>query len=351
MTMARTIRIGARRVGLGQAAFVIAEAGVNHNGRLDLALELVDQAARCGADAVKFQAFRPELLVTGKARRAPYQLASGRSSQREMLQSLTLPSDGLKTVAGHAAARGIMFLVTPFDEESLRTVVALGVKAIKLGSGEVTNFPLLRAAGRTRLPILLSTGMSTLAETELAVSELRRAGTSQLLLFHCVSAYPTPVTAMNLRAITTLAERLRVPVGLSDHSPGWLASLVALGLGAVAFEKHLTLDKTLPGPDHQASLDEPEFADFARSLREGEAALGDGVKRCTPQERKNVRAVRRSCVARRAIPRGATICADDIVAKRPAGGISPVDIDRVVGRRTRRAIPEDSVIRWSALRR
>ena len=348
---AQEIRIGRRGIGKGRPCFVIAEGGVNHNGRLDLALRLVDIAADAGADAIKFQVFNPDLLVTANARRAPYQMRAGATSQIDMLRALVLSSSALERIARRARSRGLEFLVTPFDEPSLQTVVDLGVRAIKLGSGEVTNVPLLRAASRTGLPVLLSTGLSTFAEVDKAVKTCTVAGCRALALFHCVSAYPSPLAEMNVRAVARMKERYRVPVGLSDHSAGFAASAAAVALGACSVEKHLTSNKRLAGPDHKASLDAREFGDLVAAIRDVEASLGDGEKRCMPAERPNLRHVRRSCVAATAIPRGTHIRPHHLVMKRPATGIPSSDVDLVVGRRTRRNIRPDEILTWGHLKR
>lgn len=343
------VRIGRHRVGGGRC-FVIAEAGVNHNGRMALARRLVDAAADAGADAVKFQAFDPEQLVTAAADRAPYQRRAGHSSQREMLQRLALPSHAFAELAQLARKRRLEFLVTPFDHASLAAVVEARVHAIKLGSGEITNPPLLRAASKTGLPLLLSTGMSTLEEIDAAVRITRRAGCRRLVLFQCVSAYPAPLAEVNVSAIRTMASRYRVPVGLSDHTIGIAAAAAAAALGAAAIEKHLTLDTTMDGPDHASSLDPSAFKTMVTMVREVEASLGDGVKRCMPSERANVRHVRRSCVAAVDIARGATIRREDLVMKRPESGIPASDVDDVVGRRAAKLIRADEPLQWRSVR-
>jgi sialic acid synthase SpsE len=327
----------------------VAEGGVNHNGRSDLALQLVDAAADAGADAIKFQAFDPDLLVTSGAKRAPYQAQAGKSSQLEMLRALVLPPKVLPVIARRARARGIALLVTPFDDRSLATVLGLRIPAIKLGSGEVTNLPMLRAASRSRRPVLLSTGLSNLREIDVAVATCRQAGCRSLLLFHCVSAYPSPVSQMNVRAIATLRERYGLPVGLSDHSSGVAAAAAAVALGACAIEKHLTTSRRLAGPDHAASLDPGEFAVLVNTIRDVEASLGDGKKRCMPVERQNLRHVRRSCVAAAAIPGGTVIRSRHLVMKRPATGIPSSDVDLVIGRRARRDIRPDEILTWDLL--
>ena len=346
---ASRIRIGRRTIGDGRPCFVIAEGGVNHNGRLDLALKLVDAASEAGADAIKFQAFDPELLVTARAVRAPYQRRAGETSQLDMLRSLVLPPAALTRLARRARARGLAFLVTPFDERSLDAVVDVGVRAIKLGSGEVTNIPMLRAASRTGLPVMLSTGLSTFDDIDTAVQTCRRAGCRALMLFHCVSAYPAPLSEMNVRAIAAMTARYRVPVGLSDHSAGVAASAAAVALGACSIEKHLTTNKRLAGPDHAASLDQREFHELVRIVREVESTLGDGAKRCMPAERPNLHHVRRSCVAATAIASGQRIRARDLVMKRPETGIPSSDVDRVIGRRARRDLHPDDILQWHLL--
>jgi N-acetylneuraminate synthase len=345
-----SIRIGRHTVGDRARCFVIAEVGVNHNGRIDFARRLIDAAARAGADAVKFQVFDPGLLTTASARRAPYQRKAGASTQQDMLRALALPPAALRSLQRHAARRRVLFLATPFDAESLRVVDSLKLPAIKLGSGEVTNLPLLRQAARTGRTILLSTGMSDLAEVARAVSELRRASATHILLFHCVSAYPTPLAAVNLRAMVTMAATLGVPVGFSDHTAGFEAAFAAVALGATMIEKHLTLDQALPGPDHRASLEPAEFTRFVAGIRRIESVLGDGRKRCAAVERPTVTFARRSLVTTRALKRGTRLTERDLIAKRPATGISPMEFDRVIGRRLQRDVPEDCVLTWPMLR-
>lgn len=344
------VRVGRHIIGAPRC-FVIAEAGVNHNGRVDLARRLVHSAAACGADAVKFQAFDPDQLVTAAADRAPYQRRAGTSSQREMLSRLTLPPRAWPQLAALAASRGLEFLLTPFDHVSLELAVAAGARAIKLGSGEITNPPLLRAACRTGLPVLLSTGMSNVEEVDAAVRICRRAGGRRIVLFHCVSAYPAPVAEMNVRAIAAMADRYRVPVGLSDHTTSAVAAAAAVALGAAALEKHLTLDTTMAGPDHAASLDPAAFKAMIDLLRDVESALGDGRKRCMPSESANVRHVRRSCVAAIDIPRGTIIQRKHLVMKRPETGISAADVDKVIGRRATTLIRADQPLRWRVVSR
>jgi N-acetylneuraminate synthase/N,N'-diacetyllegionaminate synthase len=329
--------IGRRTIGQGHPCFVIAEAGVNHNGDVDLAHRLVDVAAGVGADAVKFQTFEPEQLVSPLARKAEYQVANtGTSeSQLEMLRRLALPHGALAPLAAHAAERGVLFLSTPFDEASADLLEGLGMPAYKIPSGEVTNHPFVAHLARKGRPVLMSTGMSTLAEVAQAVQVVRECGDPPLALLHCVTSYPAATTDCNLRAIATMRAAFGVPVGWSDHTEGIRVSLAAVAAGATLLEKHFTLDRTLPGPDHRASLEPDELGELMAAVREIEAAMGDGVKRPAPAEAANAALVRRSLHASRALPAGHVLDAADLVALRPGTGLPPALRDRLVGRRLR----------------
>jgi len=318
--------------------FVIAEAGVNHNGDAGLAAALVDAAADAGADAVKFQTFHTDALVTAGARQAAYQRRHApASSQRAMLRKLELSEALHRSLIARARRRGLCFLSTPFDEASARFLHELGVPLFKIASGELTNLPFLAYIARLGRPIILSTGMSTLDEVRQAVRAIRRAGNPPLALLHCVSSYPARVEDVNLRAMETLARAFRVPVGLSDHTTGTAVSIAAAGLGATIIEKHLTTDRTRAGPDHAASLEPREFAQMVAGIRDVEQALGSGVKKPVAAERDVARVARRSVVAAVDIPRGARITARMLACKRPGTGIPPSRIGDVVGRRMIRA--------------
>ncbi len=333
---------------ISRRPFVIAEAGVNHNGSDALAVRLVDAAADAGADAVKFQTFRAEGLATAGAPKAAYQKVRGakrRESQLDMLKRLELSEKGHRRALARAKARGILFLSTPFDEESADFLARLGVPLFKLPSGEITNHPLLRHVARKRRPIILSTGMSTLAEVREAVSVLRRAGCKDLTLLHCVSSYPADPKDANLRAMSTMERAFRLPVGWSDHTIGAATSIAAVALGASIIEKHFTLDTSLPGPDHAMSLDPRELRTFVAALREAASSLGDGVKRPRPCEEPIRRVARRSLVLREARPKGARLTAADLTSKRPGTGLPPSRLLSVVGRRLRRAVPADRPLR------
>jgi N-acetylneuraminate synthase/N,N'-diacetyllegionaminate synthase len=331
------IRIGSREVGGGLAPFVIAEAGVNHNGSEELAAALVDAAADAGADAVKFQTFRADAVVLASAPQAAYQRErAAAETQREMLRGLELPPEAWPALAERAAARGIVFLSTPFDLASVGLLAKIGVPAFKVGSGDLDNLVLLRAIAAENRPILLSTGMASLDEVAAAVDDLRAHGDPPLVLLQCTSAYPAAAEDANLGAMATLRERFGVPVGYSDHTLGIAVAIAAAALGAAVIEKHLTLDRSLPGPDHDASLEPAEMAALVRGVRAAHGAIGDGEKAPRAAE-ADVRAVaRRSLVIVRDLVAGETVAATDLDAMRPAGGISPLRLDDVIGRRAAR---------------
>jgi N,N'-diacetyllegionaminate synthase len=328
------VRVGKFTVGSGRC-FVIAEAGVNHNGDLDLAHRLVDVAADAGADAVKFQAFTPEKLVSATAPKAQYQIATTgpAESQLEMLRQLVLPESAYVELAQHARDLDIEFLCTPFDAENADFLDSLNVPAFKIPSGEVTNHPLLAHVSAKGKPILLSTGMSTLSEVSEAVDAIRRAGPAPIALFHCVSEYPAAAGECNLRAMETMREALQVPVGWSDHTEGISISVAAVAAGAEMLEKHFTLDRNMAGPDHAASLEPAELAEMIRTLRIVESALGAGVKDPAPSETANRTLVRRSLHAARNLEKGTVLSPTDVIALRPGNGFPPSALSRILGRR------------------
>jgi N,N'-diacetyllegionaminate synthase len=314
--------------------FVIAEAGVNHNGSLERALELVDADAAAGADAVKFQTFRADALAAGYAVKAAYQAAAtGAGGQLEMLRALELSAADHRALQTRCEQRGVEFLSAPFDLESVALLGALGLRRLKIPSGELTNVPYLRRVAALGLPLILSTGMATLDEVRAALAVLAAAGCGRerVTVLHCSTEYPTPPNEVNLLAMVTLRDELGVAVGYSDHTEGIAVPIAAVALGATVIEKHLTLSRDLPGPDHKASLEPLEFAAMLRALREVEQALGDGVKRPAPGERENVAVARKSIVAARTIAAGRRFDEDDLTVKRPGTGISPLRWDDVVG--------------------
>ena len=351
---------------------VIAEAGVNHNGSVEVGCSLVDAAADAGADAVKFQTFRADRLVSRSAPKAPYQTRTTDEgeSQFDMLRKLEIDAAFHQALIARCRQRGIEFLSTAFDEESLALLVdAFDVGRLKIPSGELTNGPLLlRAAGYGR-PIILSTGMGTLEEVEVALGVLafgytradalpgretfaaalasaagREAVEEKVALLHCTTEYPTPTRDINLAAMGTLRDAFGLSVGLSDHSEGWIVAVAAVACGARIVEKHLTLDRSMPGPDHQASIEPEEFARMVSEIRRVETAIGSGDKTPRPSEQKNLPIARKSLVALRAIAAGDKFCSDNLGSKRPGVGRSPMEYWDLLGARARREYAPDELI-------
>ena len=332
---------------IGESVFIIAEAGVNHNGSRERALRMVDEAARAGADAVKFQAFLTDQLVTVQAPKADYQKRQAHGqTQRAMLKALELSPRDFAALAERARRRGIIMLSSVFDEQSADFLEDLGLPAYKMGSGELTNIPLLRYVAKKEKPMLVSTGMGTLDEIQDALSAIRGQGNSQIVLLHCVSSYPSRVEDSNLLAMGLLRERFGVPVGFSDHTEGEEVALAAAALGAVVIEKHFTLSRKLPGPDQQASLEPSELQGMVRGIRVVEQALGRPVKEPTEQELKMRLVARRSLVAAVDISKGQIITGEMVSIKRPGTGIPPKDITRMIGKHAARNIHRDQVLRW-----
>ncbi|KIL97764.1 N-acetylneuraminate synthase [Paramagnetospirillum magnetotacticum MS-1] len=330
-------------------AFIIAEAGVNHDGDIQRAKRLIDVAAEAQADAVKFQTWRPGEITGRFAYKVNYLEATTEQaeSRYELSCRLALPYPVFRELKSHCEARGILFLSTPDGFDSLAFLVGeLDMPIVKIGSTEVTHPQYLEAIGRTGRPAILSTGLSTLGEVEKAVAALRRGGVGPLALLHCTSEYPAPDSQMNLRAMTTLGRAFGLPVGLSDHSLGGEAALAAIALGAVIIEKHFTLDRSLPGPDHQASLDPQGLAAFVAAIRRVEAMLGDQIKRPTATELANMNGIRRGVVAARNLAAGTILDTTMLVCKRPGGGIEPEDLDRLAGFTLRRDLAEDEPLSW-----
>jgi N-acetylneuraminate synthase/N,N'-diacetyllegionaminate synthase len=346
----KSFTIASHRIGDGRC-FVIAEAGVNHNGEPDTARALVDAAVAAGADAVKFQTFKSELVISAEAPKAAYQKAAtgAGESQLEMVRRLELSEDDFRGLKAYCDARKILFLSTPFDHPSVDFLDSLGVPAFKAPSGEITNLPLLGHMARLGKPVILSTGMAALEEVERAVTELRAKGCPALSVLHCVSNYPADPADANLRAMKTMAEAFDTPVGYSDHTTGIDIALAAVALGAAVIEKHFTLDKSLPGPDHQASLDPAELAALVAGIRRIESALGDGVKAPRPSEADTRQVARRSLFLRAPLAAGEDVDAEQLIALRPAGGIAPNEIERLAGRRALHDLAAGAMLRWSDL--
>ncbi len=349
--MEKFIQISDRRIGQGQPCFIIAEAGVNHNGDPELAHKLVEAAEQAGADAVKFQTFITSQLVIPAAPMAAYQRENvgAEMSQYDLLRKLELPFADFARLQQDASSKGLMFLSTADDLESVDFLDSIQVPAFKVASGEIDNLPLLRHIAAKGRPIILSTGMATLGEVELALRAIENAGNHEIALLHCVSSYPAPASGCNLRAIETLAHCFGVPVGFSDHTEGIEVSLAAIARGACLIEKHFTLDRDLPGPDHKVSLTPREFAELTRCARNIEASIGSGIKWPTQEELETRKVVRRCIVTNRALRDGEVIREQDLRLMRTAGGLAPAMIPMVIGRHAKCAIAPLEPITLDAL--
>jgi len=335
-----------RRIGLGEPVFVIAEAGVNHNGDTETARQLIAAAADAGADAVKFQTFNVDRLLTRDAPKAEYQIGQtgAGQSQYDMLAALQLDESAHRVLQTHCEARGIIFLSSPFDEQSMDFLVGLDVPALKIPSGELTNLSYLAHAAQCGLPLIVSTGMATLAEVEDAVAIIRGAGNEQFVLLHCLSDYPADPSEINLRAMATMAAAFQAPIGYSDHSLGDCVTLAAVALGACVIEKHFTLDRTMPGPDHQASLEPDQLAVMIAGIRAVELALGDGVKRPQTSELSTAAVARKSLVAACDIAAGVTLDKNMVAIMRPGTGLAPGRLADVLGRRARKPLVKGALL-------
>lgn len=345
------IDLGSRKIGAGHPVFVIAEAGVNHNGELTLAKELVDAARESGADAVKFQTWITSELVVPDAPMAEYQRdnTGASQSQYEMLEQLELSQPAFRELQDYASRREILFFSTPDEPSSADFLDALGVPLFKLGSGEVTNLAFLSHVAGKGKPVILSTGMSTLGEVEAAVDTIEATGNRRLALLHCVSDYPADPADCNLRAIDTLRAAFGCPTGFSDHTLGCEVSLAAVARGACVIERHLTLDKAMAGPDHRASLDPKELARLIRSIRTVESALGTARKGPAASELATRRVVQKSIVATRDLAAGTTLTTADLALRRTSGGLPPGEMSQLLGRRLSTAVRADRPLRWEDL--
>lgn len=345
------ITIGDRCISKQDPVFIIAEAGVNHNGDLALAKQLVDAAVSAGADCVKFQTFKAEDVISEHAPKAAYQLrtTSRTESQLDMAKKLELPFAAFRELNDYCRAQNIMFLSSPFDLASVDFLTTLDVPAFKIPSGEITNFPLLECVARKRKPIIMSTGMSSLLDVQEAVGVLKRAGNSNIVLLHCVSAYPADPRDANLRAIHTMETALELPVGFSDHTPGIEIALAAVALGACVIEKHFTLSQDLPGPDHKASLEPEDLSALVHGIRKVEAALGHGRKEPLPCERNVAAVARKSLVAALYIPLGSVLTEELVAIKRPGTGLPPSMLAQILGHKAKRDIPAGTLLSWEML--
>lgn len=325
---------------------IIAEAGVNHNGDINLAKKLIEQAAKAGADVVKFQTFKANSCVSVSAKKAKYQLetTAKEESQLEMIQKLELSYESHFELMKHCKKHDITFLSTPFDLESVEFLRGLDLPYFKIPSGEITNLPYLKAVAKCKKRVLLSTGMANLGEIEAALTILRKNGTRNITLLHCNTEYPTPFEDVNLNALKTLKEAFKLEVGYSDHTEGIVASLGAVALGAVVIEKHFTLDKTMEGPDHRASLEFEELRALCKGIRELEKALGSGIKKASKSEAKNKIIARKSLVAKRIIQKGEKFSEQNLTTKRPGSGISAMRYEEYLGKRALKTYKKDELI-------
>tara|TARA_S200000501_G_scaffold376862_1_gene433151 strand:+ start:3460 stop:4482 length:1023 start_codon:yes stop_codon:yes gene_type:complete len=327
---------------------IIAEAGVNHNGNVELAKELIDIAAKAGADIVKFQTFKADNLVSKNTEKAYYQkkLTDINESHYEMIKKLELDYNTHLELINHSNKRGIDFLSTPFDSESLKMLINLSLNTIKIPSGEITNLPFLREIGQSKKSVILSTGMSSLKEIKDAVKTLVAFGTKMknITVLHCNTEYPTPMEDVNLRAMITIQNELGLPTGYSDHTLGIEVPIAAVALGAIMIEKHFTINRNLKGPDHAASLEPKELQNMIKSIRNIEKTLGDGIKRPSQSETKNISIGRKSIIAKRIIKKNELYSINNLTTKRPGTGISPMNWDLLVGRKANKNYRPDELI-------
>jgi N,N'-diacetyllegionaminate synthase len=328
------------------SCLIIAEAGVNHNGDIELAKRLVDAAYNAGADYIKFQTFKADNLITAKARKADYQekQTGAEESQYSMLKKLELSYRDFMVLNDYCRIKRISFLSTPFDNESIEFLDKLGMDVWKIPSGEVTNYPYLVKIAETHKPIIMSTGMCTMDDVNSAIQVLNSHGCGLITLMHCTTEYPAPYAEVNLKAMDTLRSTFNLPVGYSDHTQGIVIPIAAVAMGAVVLEKHFTLDRTMEGPDHKASLEPAELKEMVDAIRCVEISLGDGVKSPTDSERRNIGIARKSIVAMRPIRKGERFTSENITAKRPGSGISPMRWNEVSGQFAKRSFEEDELI-------
>lgn len=330
------------------SVFIIAEAGVNHNGSLQLAKQLIDVAKEAGADAIKFQTFKADKLVSKSAQKADYQkeTTASNESQYEMIKKLELDEKAHHELIAYCKTKNILFLSTPFDHDSIDMLHKLGMEIFKIPSGEITNLPYLRHIGKLQKEVILSTGMATLAEINDALEVLTSSGTlkEKITILHATTEYPCPVDEVNLRAMETIRHTFDIKVGYSDHTKGIYIPIAAVAMGALVIEKHFTLDCTMEGPDHKASLEPSELISMVSAIRIIESALGDGIKQPTPSERKNMSVARKSIVAATSIAQGEVFTAENITIKRPGSGISPMRWDELIGSTASKTYQEDELI-------
>lgn len=330
-----------------ESVYIIAEAGVNHNGDIHIAKKLIDVAVEAGVNAVKFQTFKASSLASKLAKKASYQYQEDNQSetQLDMLKQLELDRDMHKELICYCEKLGITFLSTPFDLESIDLLFDLGVDIIKIPSGEITNYPYLKKVGSLKKKVILSTGMSDLKEIKEALEVLYQSGTTDIKVLHCITEYPAPIDEVNLKAMKTIQNEFHVEVGYSDHTCGIEIPIAAVAMGAKIIEKHFTLDKNMEGPDHRASLDPNELKSMVQAIRNIEKAMGDGIKRAMPSEEKNKHIVRKSIVAKRNILEKEVFTEENITTKRPGDGISPMKWNEILGKEAKIYFEKDDLIR------
>ena len=342
------IKIGNKFIGPNQPVFIIAEAGVNHNGNFKIAKKLINEAARAGVDAIKFQTFNPDTLVTKIASKAQYQSKKApKENQYEMLWGLILPREWHKKLKNYAEKRGLIFLSTPFSVDDANFLIKIGMPAIKVSSSDTNNIPYLQHISKKMVPIILSTGMSDIEEIKESVKTMQRSGAKNIIVLHCTTNYPTPFEEANLKAIQTLQQDLGLISGFSDHTLGIEAPIAAVAFGAKVIEKHFTLDKKMVGPDHQASLEPTELKEMVRSIRNIERSIGSGIKKPFQSELAIASSARKSVVAARFIPAGKKIVADDLALKRPGTGLRPKYYFEIIGALAKNNIKTDDLIKKS----
>lgn len=330
--------------------FIIAEAGVNHNGSIEIAKKLVDAAKNSYADAVKFQTFKTENLVTKDAKKARYQITNPEEdSQYDMIKSLELSDQEFKEIAEYSKEKDIIFLSSPFDKESVDLLDEINILVFKVASGEITNFPLLKYIAKKEKPVILSTGMSTIGEVEEALNLIEKYN-DDVFLMHCLTSYPAKIEDVNLNVINTLKSAFKRPVGFSDHTLGIEMSVAAVAMGSCMVEKHFTLDKKLPGPDHKASLEPQELAKMIEYIRNVEKGFGNGIKKPTKDELEIKKIARKSIVAKEDIPKGTILTEEMLDIKRPGTGIEPKYINKLIGKELIEGIEKDTLITWNQLK-
>jgi N-acetylneuraminate synthase/N,N'-diacetyllegionaminate synthase len=346
------IKIENRIIGKNQPVFIIAEAGVNHNGSLDLAFELVDAAVKSGADAVKFQSFKTENIITPQAPKSTYHIETTGSKQSwfDLLKTQELDRTAHASLIDYCQQKNILFLSTPYDEESAEMLDEMNVPLYKVASTDLNNIPFLKFLARKKRPIILSTGMSTLAEVKISVDAIKNEACHDVVVLQCTSNYPTPLAETNLRAMATMANSLDVLVGYSDHTLDMINAIASIAMGAVVFEKHFTMDRNLAGPDHRMSIEPDELQELVDTIRKTELVLGSPEKTVTRSEEENRIKLRKSIVARTNIPSGTEIKAEMLTCKRPGDGIAPGEWDNIIGREARADIRENEMISHSKLK-